>query len=153
MRIILTLTAFLISFVLYSQNSENNELKNLKITALSMLINEYFTFNKNINNENFKNNIIYIIDENLTAIDIERIESPMIIKSIDIYDKKNKKKLKKGINAWRIGLTLNEDIIIISFNYFWLEYKNHKYSFINQGVSNVYFKISCKEKKWELIDK
>lgn len=153
MRIILSLVVFFISFAFYSQNFRNNEIKNLKITALSMLINENFSFYKNINKENLDNNIIYIIDENLKDVDVEKIESPLTLESIDIYDKRNKKKLRKGVNVWRLNLTLNEDVITISIGFFWLEYTNNKYSFINHGGYNVYFQISCKEKKWELMYK
>lgn len=150
MKTLIVSCLYFISLTIYPQKLAINELKDLDAIAVAVLSDEYFNYYKKIDKENSEDRIIYLIDENFESIDIENIESSMILRSINIYDRKSKKILKEGINVWKLNQVLNGDMITISVGYFWLEYKRQKYHFINKGGSNVYFKFSCKKRIWEL---
>lgn len=158
---------FLIIFIFFSTVSfgQDNEYTALKNNAIILAGNDFFKFyenelNKNIQTENWKsylNNLrnkienLYLIDEYDQPVILEGIDAKINFKTIDFHNKKNKKILKHGINAWKIIPMLrgnNYAISIIDFN---ISYIDNKYQFENGGGTTIVFEYSCVEKKWILV--
>lgn len=72
--------------------------------------------------------------------------------SIDIYDKKNRGLLKKGIHAWKILPVLKGNRFIINIVDFNITYKNRNYNFANGGGATVIFEYHCDTSKWVLMN-
>ncbi|OPC33592.1 hypothetical protein BAX97_04655 [Elizabethkingia meningoseptica] len=163
--IFLTWCFLFYSFTIRAQNLEN-EYKTLKDNAIEIYVNEFYTFytqemSKNIQTENFKLykqqlsnkiNNLYLLDENNRSFKIKAI-SKIQFKEIDIYDKKNRNILKKGINVWKVIEVLNRNKITIRIIDSSVMYKNKNYQFTSEGGAEIVFEYSCKENQWKLLTK
>ncbi|MPS72941.1 MAG: hypothetical protein E2590_07265 [Chryseobacterium sp.] len=73
------------------------------------------------------------------------------LETIDIYDKKNKNLLKKGIGVWKVFPSLNSNLLKIKIIEFAVYYKSDNYDFSNNGGSTTVFEYSCKDGIWKLL--
>lgn len=128
----------LISFSFFhSQNKENDEYKKLIDSAISIkLQNGKITEQYILNSDNMP----YKVNNEIRGL-----------KTINIYDKKNKKILTKGINVWKIIPILNKNKLEIRIIDFSLILQKNNYQFANGGGSTFIFEYSCQSKNWELI--
>ena len=161
--IFLRLCFVFFSLVIKAQKTDN-EYKILRDSAIVIKSNDLYKFyieqsNKDIHTENWKIfldnfthsiNNLYLIDQNNQSFKIDA-STKIQFKEIDIYDKKSRSLLKKGINVWKVIQQLNGNKIIIKIIEFKVTYKNKNYQFTNGGGSEIFFQYSCEEKKWKLI--
>jgi len=126
-RIISLICIFLLcSFTIKAQKIDN-EYKTLKDGAIVISGDDFYNFykqelSKDIQTENWKLyiqqlstkiNNLYLLDENNRGFKINTI-SKIQFKEIDIYDKKKRSLLKKGINVWKVIEVLNGNRITIN---------------------------------------
>lgn len=149
----------------YSQNKRINDYKTLLDSSIVIKANDFYKFYneqlvKDIHTENWKYyieklkkniNSIYITSVDGGSIDLNSIKTQIPLKTLDIYDKKNKSLLKKGISVWKVIPVLRGNVLTVTILDAKLTYKNKKYNFINGGGSTIVFQYSCEEKKWVLI--
>lgn len=166
MKNILLIPILLISINIYSQEKSNDYKKmidsaiTIKATQLLKHYNLELTKSNNTTNwkhyiNNYKEQIenIFIIDENhnpymfLSSKELVGIK----FKQLNIYDSKNKKRLKKGIDAWKIVCNLENNKMKIYIIDFTITYSNKIYEFSNGGGITFIFEYSCEEKKWVII--
>lgn len=67
---------------------------------------------------------------------------------INVYDKKNKKLLKKGVNVWKVLPVLSGNKLVVSIIDFNVTYKKNNYNFANVGGATVTFEYLCDQNKW-----
>lgn len=141
-----------------------NDYKKLRDDAILTNVDKFYNFyqqelNKDIQTENWKLykqqlsnkiNNLYLLDEANRSFKIDSV-SKIQFREIDIYDKKNKGLLKKGIDVWKVIEVLNGNKITISIIDFKVTYKNKNYLFTNEGGSVIVFEYSCKEDRWKLL--
>ncbi len=165
MKIIKIFLVLLFAVRAYSQDKINNEYKILidssviiKAKNLQNFYNEKLKRNTKADknsaySDDLKkhSNDIYVVDENYKAIIINTAKYGISLKTLDVYDKKNKSLLKKGISVWKVIPVLKGDVLTITIIDANMYYKNKKYNFINGGGSTIVFQYSCEEKKWVLI--
>jgi hypothetical protein len=149
----------------YSQEKTTNDYKILIDSSIVIKANDYYKFYneqlaKDIHTENWKYyieklkksiNSIYIIDQDGRSIGLNSIKTQIPLKTLDVYDKKNKILLKKGVAIWKVIPVLKGDVLTITIIDANMYYKNKRYNFINGGGSTIIFQYSCEEKKWVLI--
>jgi hypothetical protein len=140
-----------------------NDYKKLRDDAILTNVDKFYNFyqqelNKDVQTENWKlykqqlaNKIdnLYLLDEANRSFKVDSV-CKIQFKEIDIYDKKNRNILKKGINVWKVIEILDGNKITINIIYFKVSYKNKNYQFTNQGGSVTVFEYSCENKKWEM---
>lgn len=73
------------------------------------------------------------------------------LESINIYDKKNLKTLKKGINVWKVISKLNKNKMEVTIIDFHLTFSKNNYHFANGGGSTIIFEYSCENETWKLL--
>jgi hypothetical protein len=165
MKNIFLIVFFAISTNLHSQNKLDDYKRLIDSTIVIKSIETYNHFqserNKNTETENWKyyiNNYkyyvenIYLLDSNNQPYTIALSKGTDIkFKQIDIYDKKNKKLLKKGIDVWKIITNLEDNKLKINLVVFKVNYADNKYNFSNGGGTTTVFEFSCEKKKWILI--
>lgn len=138
----------LVTAIALAQNKNTNEYKILVDSAISVVVENYYQqLNENISKKSF---IIYIVDENSKPIDLDNVKSKLLLKTIDVNNKKNRKLLKKGLRILKIQPFLQGNTITITIIDFLVNYKNKEYHYFNNGGSSVLFEYSCKEEKWVL---
>jgi len=71
---------------------------------------------------------------------------------ISLFEKRNRKQLKKGIRAWKILPVLNGNKLTIDIVNFKITYRRNNYAFGNGGGATVVFEYFCNERKWVLVD-
>lgn len=96
---------------------------------------------------------IYLIDQEDQAYYLSSDNEKNKFNSIDIYDKKNRGRLRKGIRAWKILPVLNGNKLIVNIIDFNITYKKHKYNFANGGGASVIFEYHCDTGKWLVMYK
>ncbi len=138
----------LVTNILFSQEKKLNEYKKLVDSAISIAANNYMM--QLSENSSKENNIIYVVDENSKPIDLDNVKSKLLLKTIDVNNKKNRKLLKKGLRILKILPFLQGNTITITIIDFLVNYKNKEYRYFNGGGSSVLFEYSCKEEKWIL---
>ncbi len=154
-----------ISLNVYSQTNTDNY-KDILDSAVVIKLNEaYEHYNeelkKDIKTENWKSYIskyknrlenIYLLDSNHNSFHLNRDKSTSdSFKNINLYDKKNKKLLREGINAWKISSTLNKNRLTVSIIDFIITFKDGKYNFANGGGSTIVFEYNCNKMSWEFL--
>ncbi|UOX34444.1 hypothetical protein LXD69_02775 [Flavobacterium sediminilitoris] len=155
-----------INLSLFSQNNTDNY-KTMLDSAVVIKLNEVYKhyneeLKKDIKTENWKSYIseyknrlenIYLIDNNHNPFHLDKYK-PVTnnFKEINLYEKKNKKILKKGINAWKVSSTLSKNQLSIFIIDFIITYSDGKYNFSNGGGSTIIFKYDCNKMNWELIN-
>ena len=164
MKNILFIVLLSISLNLYSQDKLDDYRKLIDSSIVIKSIETYKNFKEDLDKkndtENWKYYIsnykyyienIYLIDGNNRPYSIALSKSNNInFKQIDIYNTKNKKIIKKGIDAWKIVTTLEGNklkIVIIDFK---IIYKKATYQFANGGGKTMIFEYICQDKKWTL---
>lgn len=159
------LIGLLLSLNSYAQEKSDNYKKMIDsaITIKSnQVLKEYNDeLNKNVNTENWKSYIesykirlenTYLIDENNYPYKFQSSnETGIKFKQIEIYDTKNRKALKKGIDVWKIVPSLSGSKLKIDIIDFKVTYADKKYKFANGGGSTFIYEYSCEEKKWILL--
>lgn len=139
MNKILVLVILLCSTKLYCQIKDDNY---QQLIDSAIVINQ-----KNLIR---KNDIIYVINaDNMRYSSFNNSLKDEIL-TIDIYNKKNKKRLKKGIHIWKIFPNMNKNKLIIKIVYYNLTFKHKNYDFVNEGGTIIVFEYSCKDEKWLL---
>lgn len=165
MKNILFIVLLSVSLNLYSQDNRDDYRKLIDSSLVIKSTEAYKNFKDDLNKKNdtdnwkyyisnYKHYIenIYLIDGNNQPYSIDSSKNSDIkFKQIDIYNAKNKKIIKKGIDAWKIVTTLEGNklkIVIIDFK---IIYNKGNYKFANGGGKTVIFEYLCQDKKWALI--
>lgn len=91
---------------------------------------------------------IYLIDEKGQPYVLTSDTDQKKFSYINVYDKKNKKLLKKGIDTWKVLSVLSGNKLIVSIIEFNVTYKSNNYSFVNGGGATVIFEYSCDKNRW-----
>ncbi|MCD0465072.1 hypothetical protein [Flavobacterium sp. ENC] len=155
----------LINYNLYSQNKLDDYKRLIDSTIVIKSVETYRDFqgelNKKNETDNWKNYIadykhhienIYLIDNNNQAYLMPMSKDIEIkFKQIDIYNKKNKKLLKEGIDVWKIIPNLENNQLKTTIINFKVTCSKNKYQFANGGGTTTIFEYSCEQKKWILI--
>ena len=165
MKNVLLIILLCVGVNLYSQNN-NDEYRKLIDSSIAIKSMEtYKGFKEDLEKtndtdnwkqyiNNYKHSIenIYLIDNNNHPYFITLYKSNDIkFKQIDIYHPKNKKLIKKGIDAWKIIPTLDGNrlkIVIVDFK---ITYNKNNYQFSNGGGSTFVYEYSCENRIWKLI--
>lgn len=95
---------------------------------------------------------IYLIDEQNQPYILSSDKLQKEFRYISLFEKRNRKQLKKGINAWKIFPVLNGNRLTIDIVDFTITYRRNNYAFGNGGGATVIFEYSCDEKKWILLE-
>lgn len=95
---------------------------------------------------------IYLIDQKDQAYYLSLDNEKNKFNSINLYDKKNRSRLKKGIHAWKILPVLKGNRLIVNIIDFNITYKNRNYNFANGGGATVVFEYHCDTSKWVLVN-
>lgn len=95
---------------------------------------------------------IYLIDQKDQAYYLSLDNEKNKFNSINVYDKKNRSRLKKGIHAWEILPVLKGNRLIVNIIDFNITYKNRNYNFANGGGATVIFEYHCDTSKWVLVN-
>ncbi|WP_152538241.1 hypothetical protein [Aquimarina megaterium] len=137
--LILTL---LFSFSCFSQKEDYIDLKAFYSTAIK---------NK-IDYTKKKDHYYFFTDDSMNNYLPENIDGHKV-NYINIYHKKNKKLLKKGIFVFKISpIRIKGNRILIYITDFGISRRNKKhYDFANAGGSITTFEYSCTTNKWEFI--
>lgn len=141
-KIVLVILSFFVCFIVYGQSKD--EYKSMVDTAV-ILQTKYL-------DQNPYNEDVYLIDASDRAYYLSSDNKKNKFSSIDVYDKKNKSRLKKGIHAWKILPILNGSRLTVNIVDFRVSYKNHNYHFANTGGATVVFEYQCATGKWVLIN-
>ena len=149
----------------YSQEKTTNDYKTLIDSSIVIKADDFHKFYneqfvKDIHTENWKYyleklkkniNSLYITSLDGSSIDLSSIKTQIPLKTLNVYDQKNKRLLKKGISIWKVIPVLKGNVLTVTILDAKLTYKNNKYNFINGGGSTIIFQYSSEEKKWVLI--
>nr|WP_236590228.1 hypothetical protein [Sphingobacterium multivorum] len=141
-KMMLIILSFFVCFIVYSQSKD--EYKSMVDSAI-VLQTKYL-------DQNPYNEDIYLIDVNDRAYCLSSDNKKNKFSSIDVYDKKSKGRLKKGIHAWKILPILNGNRLTVNIIDFGIAYKKHNYHFANSGGATVVFEYQCATGKWVLIN-
>lgn len=95
---------------------------------------------------------IYLIDEKDQPYISTSDDLGKKFKYISLYEIKNRKLLKEGINAWKIFPILNGNRMTINIIDFVITYRKNNYAFGNRGGATVIFEYSCNSNKWILLN-
>lgn len=121
-------------------------------SAISIRVNEFSIQEKKANAINSLLKDLYLINENDLPYSYSSALADVKFKYMNIYSPKSKKVLKKGISAWKILTSLTKDTFNITIIDFKITYKNGNYNYVNGGGSKTFFRYSCQENKWILIE-
>jgi len=149
----------------YSQDKIANDYKILIDSSIVIKANVFYKFYneqlaKDDHTDNWKYyieklkksiNSIYVIDNAMMSIDLNSIKTQIPLKTLVVYEKKNKSLLKKGVAIWKVIPALKADVLTVTIVDLKLTYKDKKYYFTNDGGSIIVFQYSCDEKKWVFI--
>jgi hypothetical protein len=163
-KIIFLILCFLFYASIFKAQKLDNEWNVLRDSAIVIKADDLYKFyneqlSKDVHTENWKIfldnfthsiNNLYLLDENNKSFKINKT-SKISFKGIDIYDKKNRKLLKQGIDVWKVIQILNGNRITITIIDFKVTYKNKNYQFANGGGSTIVFEYSCSEDQWKLL--
>jgi len=95
---------------------------------------------------------VYLIDAKDQPYTLSSDKLRDKFKTISLYEKRNRKQLKRGIKAWKIIPVLTGNKLTIDIIDFIITYKNNNYAFGNGGGATVTFEYSCDKKKWILLE-
>lgn len=135
------------SFNLYAQH-ENDDLKKMVDSAISIKYVQAISTDKSGSLDSYFDDL-YLIDEQNQPLDYVSVNNDLKLKRINIFDKENRKILKKGINAWKVLTVLNKNILEVKIIDFRITY-NNGYHFSNGGGTMAIFEFSCEESRWKL---
>ena len=135
-KIILIVPVILFYISSYCQ-TENNDYKMMIDSAVLM---QKIAYKPNL----------YLIDEKHQAYTLSSDTFRDKFKTISLYEKQNRKQLKRGISAWKIIPVLIGNKLTIYIIDFIIIYKKNNYTFSNGGGATVMFEYSCDKNKWLL---
>lgn len=147
-RIILVLIIFS-SYPSFSQDKSNDIsiLYDLAIESHLKILNNFI--DKGILNLQIKD--LYFLADEVSQEYLPTKTGNFKIEYIDIYNKENRKLLKKGIKAISIKpIRLVNGEIIITLIDFSVTLCKKNFKFINSGGSTTVFKYSCSKNEWVL---
>lgn len=136
------------SFKLYAQH-EKDDLRKMVDSTINMKYVQVIATDKRGNIGSYFDNL-YLINEQNQPLDYVPVYNNLKLKQINIYNKENRKVLKKGINAWKVLTVLNRNMLEVKIIDFHITYKNNSYHFSNGGGTIAIFEFSCDEGKWKL---
>ena len=142
--IIFCIGYFLINNCLYSQEI-TNDFKTLIDSAIHIKCSQILAAD-NVDKEYLKK--IYIVNENGQSMMLSKGNK---LNTLNIYDRKNKHILKKGLHIWKVVTILEKNKFIINIIDFQVTYKRNNYDFANGGGTKIIFEFSCDENNWKLI--
>jgi hypothetical protein len=135
----------------YAQKQENEYTKMVD-SAISIKSRELLKSYESLSiNNNLSKGDLYLIDENDLTYKYAGGVTGLGLKTLNIFDAKKKRILKKGIHAWKIIPALKGDSLKISIIDFFITYKNGNYKYANGGGSETIFDYLCNENKWILV--
>jgi hypothetical protein len=135
----------------YAQEKEN-EYKRMIDSAVSLKSREFLkSYEGRPQGSEPTEGNLYLIDENNLPYKYGGSLTGLRLKTINIFEAKNKNALKKGVHAWKIIPTLISNRLKISIIDFFITYKNGNYNYANGGGSETIFEYVCNENKWVLI--
>lgn len=138
------LTLLFLGLVVFSYSQD-------KIDDYKKMIDSAIIIKKNISNNAWRKKYYLINSDNAKYITNKR-QAIFFNDPINIYDKKNRKLLKKGIYVWKIVTELVNNQLIVNIIDFRVFYKNNNYEFINNGSgSTLIFEYSCQYGRWKLL--
>ncbi len=141
--ILLSLTIIFVHISSYGQ-SKNNEYKKMVDSAIVMQT-------THIDKVPYQSGI-YLLDGKDQAYMLTLDADQKKFSYMNVYDKRNKGLLKKGIEAWKVLPVLNGNRLTVSIVYFSVTYKKNNYNFTNGGGATVIFEYSCEKNKWIFIE-
>lgn len=141
MKYIIILVFSFVRIVSYSQNKDDHY-KILIDSAITLQIKAL---------DDLKEGSVYLIDQNNQSYFLLNENYQKKFKTISLHEKKNRKLLKKGIDAWKIIPILYNNRLEVSIVYFKITYNKLNYKFANGGGAKVVFEYSCKNDRWELL--
>lgn len=145
-KLVLTVIVFIFSLTIYAQE-KSDESKIMIDSAVKIKYIKYMEASKNQNTDYLEN--LYLIDEQDQPLNY--LSSSSKLKSIQIYDDRNKKILTKGIHAWKVFTKIDKNKFIVNIVDFHITYRSHNYNFSNGGGSQTIFEYDCQNDKWRLI--
>lgn len=150
MKKIIVVCTLLMATLVYSQDEVPNEFRSLVDNAISLISDDYYKYYQE-SGENNVRDIIYVIAENGGQVNLSNVKSQLLLKTIDINDKRNRKLLKKGLKVWKINFVIIGNLIKIHLINFGVKYENNNYQYVNAGISTAFFQYSCTEERWKFI--
>ncbi len=149
-KIILLL--FLISYTVSFSQSEKADVELFYYTAIKNHIDNARAMFKKVGSEHNVSDL-YFVTENVSSEYLPKQIEDYKINYINIYHKKNKKVLKKGIHAVSIQLIqLNGNQVVIDLIDFIITKKKRNYTFSNGGGSLTTFEYDCETNKWRYLE-
>lgn len=132
------------------KNNQYSGLKELYRVAIESQINkEQEYIQKGISTLKIEN--LYFISKYVSVEYLPKTIGEYTLNYLNVYHKKNKKLLRKGIYAFSIQpIELKGNVIRINLIEFRISYKNNNYYFSNGGGSTTIFEYSCQNNSWAL---
>jgi hypothetical protein len=135
----------------YAQRQENEYRKMIDSAISIKMIDFLKSYESHPTGSNLGKENLYVIDENDLAYKYAGGVTGLGLKSMNIFDAKNKSVLKNGIHAWKIMPALKGGSLTISIIDFFITYKSGNYNYANGGGSEKVFEYLCNENKWALV--
>ena len=117
----------------------NDEYKKMLDSAISL---------KNENSSNVSKH--YVLNSENLPYNLNNDLKSKGLETINIYDKKNKKIITKGINVWKIIPILKKNIFEIQIIDFTVQQSKNNFQFSNGGGSIFIYEYSCENEIWKL---
>ncbi len=149
-KIILLL--FLISYTISFSQSEKADVQLFYYTAIKNHIdNVRAVFEKGVSVRKVSD--LYFVTKKVSLDFLPKQIEGYKINYINIYHKKNRKVLRKGIDAVSIhSLQLNGNQVVIPLTDFRIIKKKRNYTFGNGGGSLTTFEYDCETNKWRYVE-
>ena len=138
----------LISALRVCAQPSKDEYKTMIDSAISLKYAAFKAAGKNQNNKYYFENL-YLINEQDQPLNY--LSASNKFKFITVYDERNRKAIAKGIYAWKVLTTLNQNHLTVIILDLYITYKNHNYNFSNSGGSKTIFEYECDQNNWKLL--
>ncbi|MDB5115061.1 MAG: hypothetical protein JWQ79_553 [Mucilaginibacter sp.] len=127
---------------------QKDEYKTMIDSAITIKYTQFQEATKKLNNKDYIENL-YLLNEQDQPLNY--LPSSSKFKFITVYDDRNRKVITKGIYAWKVFTSLNQNHFTVTIVDFYITYKNHNYNFANAGGSKTIFEYQCDQKDWKLL--
>lgn len=153
MRKSILLVLFIVSNCLFGHSqTEESQIKMFYESAIKNHIDNFQQMFEN-GSSAVKIEDLYFISKDIPEVYLPKKIGQYNIKYIDVYNKKSKRLLRKGVFAVSIQpLILKNEQAIINLIDFTVTYKNRNYDFSNGGGSKTSFEYSCTGQSWEILN-
>ena len=138
----------LIAALKVNAQQNKDEYKVMIDSAICIKYTAFKAATKNQNNKDYFDNL-YLLNEQDQPLNY--LPSSNKFKAITVYDDRNRKIIKKGIYAWKVFASLNNNRFTVTIVDFYITYKNHNYNFANGGGSKTTFEYECGSNNWKLL--